>query len=263
MSPPSPEPPEPVLPYLEAGQPGRPALLFLHGGGLSSRQWAPQLEQLAQDFHCLAPDLPEQGRSAHVRPFTLEGSARAVSELVRTRVPGGRAHVVGLSLGGAVGLTLMLTAPERVESLLVSGTASGLGRVLGTVSLWSAGLYRLMSPERLAALSARQFGIPEEFAEAFREDLARCATADFTRSFTRALMGLRLPLEARVPILVAVGEHETWAAHRAARVLARRLPDARAVTVPGVGHVWNLQAPALFSATVRAWVRGEALPISE
>ncbi len=30
--------------------------------------------------------------------------------------------------------------------------------------------------------------------------------------------------------------------------------------VPGVGHIWNLEAPDLFTETVRSWVTDAALP---
>ncbi len=249
------------LATFETGSPGAPAIVFLHGGGLSGRQWEPQLAQL-QEFHCLAPDLPEQGRSIHLAPFTLEGAASAVAELIAQRVPSGRAHVVGLSLGGAVGLTLLRTAPQAVSSLFVTGTAAGLGRTLGAISMWSAGLYRVLPPRLLAGMAVRQFGIPAEYADTFREDMALSTTAAFTRNYTRALMNMVLPEEVSVPVLVAVGQRETVVARRAAQKLVRRIPGAQGVQVPAVGHVWNLEAPALFTETVRAWIAGEPLPPS-
>lgn len=248
-----------MLHTLEVGDPSAPSLVLLHGGGLSGRQWQPQLERL-EGFHLLVPDLPEQGRSAHLRPFTLEGAAEAVAELIAARAKGGRAHLVGLSLGGAVGLTLLRTRPELVESLLVSGTSARLGRLLGAIALGSAGLYRLLPPARLAELSVRQFGIPPEHAPTFREDLAIGATEAFARSSTRALMGLEVPERATSPVLVVVGERETLVARRAARTLVRSIEGARGLVVPGAGHVWNLEQPDLFSSLVSAWCRGGELP---
>ncbi len=46
----------------EAGAPDAPTVVFLHGLGLSGAMWQPQMERL-MDFHCLAPDLPEHGKS--------------------------------------------------------------------------------------------------------------------------------------------------------------------------------------------------------
>lgn len=252
-----------LLHHVEAGDPSGPLVVLLHGGGLSHRQWAPQLQRAAAEggFHLLAPDLPEQGLSAAVRPFTLEGAADGVAELVRGALKGREgAHVAGISLGGAVGLTLLQRAPELVRSLFVSGTAAGFGKVLGGISMMSAGLYGLLPRAWLVKSAVKQFGVPPEHAEAFAEDMALSATADFTRSFTRALMGLTLPARAEVPLLVAVGERETQVAKSAARRMVRQIAGARGVLVPGAGHVWNLEAPDLYWDTLRAFVREEPLP---
>jgi pimeloyl-ACP methyl ester carboxylesterase len=50
---------------VESGDPGSPAILFIHGAGQSGREWAGHMARL-QGFHCLAPDLPGHGRSGRV-----------------------------------------------------------------------------------------------------------------------------------------------------------------------------------------------------
>ena len=70
-------------------------VLFLHGLGLSSSMWFPQLERLV-DYHCLAPDLPESGNSVQIGPFTLADSSRRIADLIREYAPHGSVHVVGM-----------------------------------------------------------------------------------------------------------------------------------------------------------------------
>src|SRR6266516_558276 len=110
-----------LFPYT-TGEPTAPAIVFLHGAGLSGRMWQPQMERLT-DYYCLAPDLPEQGKSLDAGPFLLEDAARRVIELIDERVPGKRAHLVGLSLGAAVALAIMRLAPAYVDHAIVTGTA--------------------------------------------------------------------------------------------------------------------------------------------
>lgn len=243
----------------EHGAADAPAVVLLHGGGLSGRMWQPQIERLA-GYHCVVPDLPEQGRSAAIGHFDLDDSARRVAALIRERCRDRRAHVVGLSLGGAVALTLLRVAPEAVGRVVVSGTAAGLGRVLGAVSIASAGLYRYIPRETLVRTSIRQFGIPPAYHSLVHDDLLRSTNATFTRHVTRALMALRLPGSAIQPVLVAVGARETVIARRAARRLVAALPQARGVIAPDVGHVWNLEAPDLFSDMLLAWLQDRPLP---
>ncbi|MBE3560709.1 MAG: alpha/beta fold hydrolase [Ktedonobacteraceae bacterium] len=87
------------------GDPASPAIVFLHGAGLSGRMWQPQMERLP-GYYCLAPDLPEQGKSLGVGPFRLEDAARRVIELIDEHVRGKRAHLVGLSLGADLALAI-------------------------------------------------------------------------------------------------------------------------------------------------------------
>lgn len=139
----------------EAGQPPNPAIVFLHGGGLSSRMWLPQFERLPE-FYCLAPDLPEQGESLLVRPFDLENASLRVAEVIRERVPARRAHVVGLSLGGATVLSLLRLVPELVDRALVCGTATRINRGLDVILLASLWVLRFYKQETLVNMTIRQ-----------------------------------------------------------------------------------------------------------
>jgi pimeloyl-ACP methyl ester carboxylesterase len=96
-----------------------PALLFLHGGGSSSWMWQPVIERL-QDFYCVTIDLPEHGKSASVKPFSMDNAASHVSEVIRRCTPEGKAVVIGLSEGAQVGVELLAQSPEVVQSAILS-----------------------------------------------------------------------------------------------------------------------------------------------
>jgi pimeloyl-ACP methyl ester carboxylesterase len=64
------------------------------------------------------------------------------------------------------------------------------------------------------------------------------------------------------PVLIVVGEKETFVAKQHARKLVRAIPGARGLLVSTVGHVWNLQAPDLFTDMLRAWITDSPLPPS-
>jgi len=56
--------------------------------------------------------------------------------------------------------------------------------------------------------------------------------------------------EIRAPTLVVIGELDLPDFHRIADLLVARLPDARKVVIPGVGHMSNMEAPEAFNAAV-------------
>src|SRR5512141_1673262 len=104
---------------LECGPADASTLVFLHGGGGAGWMWKPQLAHFT-NYHCLVPDLPEHGQSAAIGPLTVPFAAEKVAELISAKAHGGKAYVVGLSLGAQVLVSLLSQAPERVEKAVIS-----------------------------------------------------------------------------------------------------------------------------------------------
>ncbi|RPI31835.1 MAG: alpha/beta fold hydrolase [Chloroflexota bacterium] len=242
----------------ESGPAGAPVIVFLHGAGLSGRMWQPQLEQLTE-FHCLAPDLPEQGQSAGYGPFTLQGAAREVADLIRKSSPSGKAHLVGLSHGGVVAQAVMHSFPEVVDHALLSGTSARLAKALVAVQALNMPVLRMLSQDQLARLMMAQFHIPEQYRGVLGEDMKRFTATAFDH-VNHSYLEIETPVHFERPVLVVVGEKETFVARDMARKLAREIPGARGYVAPKVGHVWNLEAPGLFTDTLRAWVCDQPLP---
>jgi pimeloyl-ACP methyl ester carboxylesterase len=180
------------------------------------------------------------------------------AEIIREKVPTQKAHIVGLSLGGAVTLELIRSVPEVVDRAMVTGTTARLGEFLGWITMNSTWMYKLIPENMLLDMAVKQFGIPQAYRAEFREDLIYGMKEEFTKNFTRALMQVQLPTAAK--LLVCVGAKETFVAKGDARKLVKGISGAQGVIVPNVGHVWNLEQPALFSDTVRAWVNNQSLP---
>ncbi|MCE1255339.1 MAG: alpha/beta hydrolase [Anaerolineae bacterium] len=241
----------------ETGTFGSPVILFLHGSPLSGRMWQPQLENL-RDFHCLAPDLPGHGLSASIKPPEMRDLVKELADLIRRTSPTDKAHVVGLSYGGVVTQALMTSAPEVVDRVILSGTATRLNKLLIIIQLLNIPVLRLLKPAQLAQIMRKQFGETLAY-EGFEEDLERLSRDAFSQ-VAWSYADIVMPSACQSPTLVAVGEKETTVARKAALDLCRGIPQSRGVLVPDGTHVWNLQFPDLFSEMVRAWFTEQALP---
>ncbi|GAP15602.1 predicted hydrolase [Longilinea arvoryzae] len=252
-----------------------PAILFLHGGGAGAWTWHPVIERLSE-FHCLAPDLPEHGGSAALKPFSIAEAAGRMAELIRNRIPGGRAHVVGLSEGAQVAVAMLASAPEVMASAVVS---SALLRPLGWGWMLTPGLirwsYRVSVPPfrnndawiRLNMKYAA--GVPEAYFPQFKRDFQAMTEAGFTNVLLEN-QRFRLPQgldKADLPVLALAGMKEYPAMRASALDLGKALPQAT-VRLVDLGknatlaseHNWCLTAPERFAETVRAWVNRAALP---
>jgi pimeloyl-ACP methyl ester carboxylesterase len=118
--------------YREAGKPGAPVLLMLHGFPSSSRMFEPLLRRLSDRYHLVAPDYPGFGHSewrGERSDYTFDRLAETVNRFVEAL--GIRRYTLYMQdYGGPIGFRMALAHPERVESLIVQNAVahdSGLG----------------------------------------------------------------------------------------------------------------------------------------
>lgn len=134
--------------YYTAGEPHRPPLLLLHGMSASADSFRELMHQMADDYWLVAPDLPGFGHSANADPYTfphLVNWLEAFMEAVHLPP----VHAAGHSFGGALGVSLALAHPGRVQSLIL--LAPSVLRP-GKVPMWLRNLARTRIAERLMEL---------------------------------------------------------------------------------------------------------------
>ncbi|HLA44161.1 MAG TPA: alpha/beta fold hydrolase, partial [Aggregatilineales bacterium] len=102
-----------------------PTIVLIHGAVISGWMWEPQIKHLEHEFHLLIPDLPEHGRSVNGSPFSIDNSADQIVEIIQAQAHGGRAHIVGLSVGATVALEILMTAPQLVDHVVLSSASVG------------------------------------------------------------------------------------------------------------------------------------------
>jgi pimeloyl-ACP methyl ester carboxylesterase len=241
------------------GDPADPAVVLLHGLGVSSWMWDDQVAALSDRFHCIAIDLPGNGGSHAVPWESTAGTAAVVADVVADTAAGGTAHVVGLSLGGYVALALLAAHPERVRSAVVSGVTTDPLRPAWLYGALVRANLRLLDVPAFVRASARMMGIPEQARAAYVADAARMSRDGARRVYAELLHHRTPDLGPHADRVLAVaGDREVRAAHAALRRLAAA--GATAALAPRAHHAWNGEHPELFSRMVRDWALDRALP---
>src|SRR5690349_20150158 len=111
--------------YQQAGW--GPLLVLLHGIAGSSDTWNDVIEQLAERYTVIAPDLLGHGESAKPRgDYSLGAYASGVRDLLGV-LGHDRATVVGHSLGGGVAMQFAYQFPQMAERLVLVASG-GLGK---------------------------------------------------------------------------------------------------------------------------------------
>lgn len=120
----------PVTAVRLGGRPDQPLLVLGPALGSTARDtWAAVATHLAEEFQVVAWDLPGHGtnRAPVEESFTVAGLAAGVLEVVDAMGDGLQPPTfdyVGVGVGGAVGLQLLLDAPGRVESATLLATGA-------------------------------------------------------------------------------------------------------------------------------------------
>lgn len=236
----------------------REELVLLHGFGGTHRTWDLVLAHLPRErYRPLALDLPGHGDQVDAgRPISFEGCVAAVL----ARSPR-RSALAGYSMGGRIALHAALSAPERVQRLVLVACGPGIESAEERAE-------RSAADRRLAAEIA---GAPiERFADRwcaqpmFAEDppeVDALARADYLRNRPDALanvlrgigQGEMTPLwdrlhELSMPVTVIAGERDAKFT-KIARRMVSAAPHGRLVLVPG-GHRLPLESPAAVAAAI-------------
>jgi 3-oxoadipate enol-lactonase/4-carboxymuconolactone decarboxylase len=251
-----------------AGRPDLPLLLCGPSLGTSvSALWSETAELLADAFHVVGWDLPGHGVGPTTdQPFTVAELATAVlgladKTLAERGEQGGSFDYVGDSLGGAVGLQLLLDAPGRVGSAVLLST----GAKIGEVTAWQerAATVRTSGTPVMVAGSSRRWFTPgfieREPAVTTRllhslQDADRFSYAEACEALAGFDVRDRLG-EITAPVLAVTGEHDGVATPEMSEAIATGVRAGRAVVLPGVAHLAPAEAPAEVAALIRGHVQ--------
>jgi 3-oxoadipate enol-lactonase len=244
----------------------RPWLVLIQGMGFDRFGWKPVLPNLRCHFRLVLVDNRGCGRSD--RPAGLFAVADMAGDIVAVLDAAGirRAHVLGASLGGMVAQDLAVTHPERVDGLVLACTTPGwpfaypmpdasVRLILATAGL-TAEVARRRHTEN--ALSTRTVQDHPELVDQLIELQASQPADPRTRSAQAAAGALyagRLR-QARIGsrTLVLHGGADTVVDPRNGRLLADRIPGARLVTFPDLGHLLFWEDPDGFTDAVTSFL---------
>jgi pimeloyl-ACP methyl ester carboxylesterase len=112
--------------YLEDGKESDPTVVLVHGSGpgvTSYANWRLVIPALAENFHVVAPDMVGFGYSDRPEDvqYGLDTWADQTVGLMDT-LGIEKAHLVGNSFGGGIGLRIATKHPDRIDKLVLMGS---------------------------------------------------------------------------------------------------------------------------------------------
>jgi 3-oxoadipate enol-lactonase len=238
-----------------------PEVLLSNSLGTDHTMWDGQAGALAEHFFVIRYDTRGHGGSGSPPgPYSLEMLGNDVLALL-DHLDVARAHVVGLSMGGAIGQWLAIHAPHRIGRLVLANTAARIGTLHGwqarAAAVRESGLGEIAagSPGRwftaaFAASHAAEAGAMQRtLALQAPEGYAGCCDA-------LAVADLREEIHAiRAAVLVIAGSADPVTTVADAEALCAAIPAATLAVVPA-SHLSAIEAPGAFTRAVLPFLRG-------
>lgn len=259
-----------VMWYRELGRGEADPLLMLHAFPLNSKMFVPQMEAFSGGRRVIAPDFPGFGLSPRTpaQPDVgyYAGCVRALLDRLGIR----RVVLGGVSMGGYVAFECVRSFPERISGLVLANTRpdpdTGEARQTrkemalrvaqeGIGVLVELQMERLLSPRT----RAENTELVDEVRAIILENTPDGAVA--------ALGALRERPDStgtlekiEMPTLVVGGAEDTISSPEVMGEMAGKIPRARHVTLPGVGHLPNLEDPEGFNGALAEFLDSVPAP---
>ncbi|MGE3536222.1 MAG: alpha/beta fold hydrolase [Candidatus Tectimicrobiota bacterium] len=236
-------------------------VILHHGNAKNSQLWYAWVPLLAADYRVIRLDARGFGRSTVPAPgydWSLAGFAADLRHLM-DHLGIEKAHVIGETIGGTIGLQFAYQYPERLHTLTACTspyTFRGVQSYLDYYTLVKeqgvAAWVRQTADRRLepgqanpqhSAWYVQQMSQTSQ--QVVMETLAYLSNVDLT------------PIVPHIttPTLIMVGEHSSMNTPERTQRLLRLLPHGTLVTVPGAGGYVQHSAPAQCVALWRAFVQ--------
>ena len=223
-----------------------PPVILLHGGLANSAYWGNQVPFLARDHTVILIDSRGHGRSSRdERPYTYELMASDVVG-VMDALKIDKAAVVGWSDGAIIGLVMAMKYPDRLTRVFAfaanmdpSGVKPDMlsTPTFGGFAKRGAAEYDAVSP------TPGQYPAFEKAIEKMWDTEPNYAAADLGK--------------IRTPVVIADGDHDEAIKREHTEYLARSIPGAKLVILPGLSHFAMLQDPAAFDSVLQSFLSAQ------
>jgi len=268
--------------YEEHG--GGPPLLLIMGLATDSTAWAFQLPEFARHYRAIAFDNRGVGRTSKpAGPYSIHQMADDAAG-VMDALGVARAHVLGVSMGGMIAQELALRHPERVSALVLActfpepdatvearrsfmvGQLGGQVSADGELQIDVASLNPLLFVQQMLPAVFNPSFIASDLPklmQVFAGALQYGFSMEAILGQVAAVMGHRTTDRLHriaVPTLVLTGDADQLVAPSNSDILAREIPGAKLVKVPGGSHGFNFETPEVFNREVIDFLAGAPTP---
>lgn len=254
-----------VMPYLEQGDGQGVPVVLLHAVADSLRAFEPMLPHLSDAIHAFVPS--QRGHGNASRPasgYRVEDFTDDLS-MFMDALGIAAAVVVGGSSGGLAARRFAIDHPKRTLGLAMLGCPLALGDKPRAREMWESTFSKLVDPidpemVREFAEATMAPSVPKEFVEILIAESLKPPAHVWVQTMAGILEDRSHEELGAIdaPTLIVYGAEDTLLSREDQEAMTARIPNARFVAYPGLGHTFYWEDPARTAAELATFVEGLA-----
>ncbi|GIU54243.1 MULTISPECIES: alpha/beta fold hydrolase [Shewanella] len=253
------------LHYTDEGQ--GPVLFFIHGFLSDNTMWRPQIEQLSQNYRCIAVDLWAHGQSEAMPSGTT--SLITIAEhclALLTSLEIENCTVLGNGTGGAIAAEMVLSKPTKISKLVLSNAFIGFEPQVNCAKYqgWidQANEQKECSAS-LAEIVANKFFIASQESEAKNALVHKLTNLSALQIEQLALFSplalykrdtLELVEQFALPCLIMIGEQNQLRTMLEAYLMQDCISGSQLVQIANGGHFSNIEQAEKVNQTLETFL---------
>jgi 3-oxoadipate enol-lactonase len=234
-----------------------PNLVFIHGLGSSTRDWEFQTEYFYKNYRVITLDLRGHGQTDKPQgPYSIELFANDVASLLKS-IDAAPAHVIGLSMGGAVTFHLCTDHPEVVKTACITNMSAAMPvKTFAQKRMYYMRylIVHLLGMRKMGeVIASKVFLKPHQ--QSLRDMLKERWAENSKKQYLASLAALknwsvmdRLYMIS-CPVLIVHSEFDYTPREHKEEYTAI-IPNAEFVIIPDSGHVVNVEKPGTYNEIV-------------
>jgi 3-oxoadipate enol-lactonase len=250
--------------YYESYGEGEP-LLLLHAGFLNTDMWKAQMPEFSKHYRVIALDLPGHGRTENdTFRWRPASDINAILDTLKIQ----KTSVIGVSLGAACATDFIIAHPERVnKAVLVASGIYGWDKKFKVDTMATQYITNLFAELEHGDTAAAAeiftrvwfdgpFRSPKEVNDTARRYIYETTLSNMKKHKVRGWPILNEPpaIERlsgiKLPLFIIDGDKDMPYIGKACSYIQQQVAGSKRITIPGTGHMVNMEAPEAFNKAV-------------
>jgi pimeloyl-ACP methyl ester carboxylesterase len=225
--------------FKSSGDKSLPAIIILHGGGLSWWSLQNEIDVLQQNYYVVTPVIDGHGEDGDETFASIEDSAKKLIKYIDESHNGKVYAIGGLSIGAQI-VTETLSLRQDIAQYAIIESALVFpikGTALFTVPAFKL-FYGLMQKKWFSKMQAKTLFVPENMFERYYEDSLKISKTSLI-NITLSNGNYKLKSEihnTRSKVMIVVGGKELGIMKKSAKALHEAIPDSELRILPKMGH---------------------------